>query len=103
MVMAKHCLISPEFRKFTLFLLAVSPVIFYFLPSDKIYYGHSVCLFRNLFGIECYGCGMVRALYSAIHLNITESISYNPMVIIVAPLLFYVWSKTLYIGIKSRN
>lgn len=103
MVMAKHWSTGPEFRKFTLILLAVSPVIFFFWPSEEIYNGHSVCLFRNLLGIECYGCGMVRALYSAIHLNFSESLSYNPFVVIVAPLLFYVWSKTLYIGIKSGN
>lgn len=101
MDMAKHWSTSPGFKKLWLILLAASPVVFYFWPSDEIYNGHSVCLFRNLLGIECYGCGMVRSLYSAIHLNFADSFSYNPLVVIVAPLLFHVWSKTLYIGIKS--
>jgi hypothetical protein len=46
-----------------------------------------VCAFRNLLGVECFGCGMTRALSAAAHGHLKEAISLNEGVLVVAPLL----------------
>ncbi|MEI6050540.1 MAG: DUF2752 domain-containing protein [Bacteroidota bacterium] len=56
---------------------------------------HSICLFKNLTGYECYGCGMTRAVLSAIHLQFENAFHYNKLFLIVLPLLIYIWGKTL--------
>lgn len=101
MVMIRYWLIKRGYKVTFLLFLAVAPVVFFFWPSEYIFNGHSICLFRNVLGTECYGCGMVRALYSALHLRFAESVTYNILVIIVGPLLLFVWGKRLYRGIKS--
>lgn len=62
---------------------------------ERILHGRSVCLFRNLFGTECYGCGMTRALFSLLHLDFAGAWHYHRMVFIVAPLLCYLYIKEI--------
>lgn len=45
----------------------------------------SVCLFRTLWGIECLGCGMTRAMVSVMHMDFSRALSYNRLVILVFP------------------
>jgi hypothetical protein len=45
----------------------------------------SVCLSRNLFGLECFGCGMTRALAAAAHGRIADAMTLNAGVVVVAP------------------
>ncbi|MBI3469821.1 MAG: DUF2752 domain-containing protein, partial [Candidatus Solibacter usitatus] len=37
------------------------------LPTAAIAQGPSVCLIRRLIGIECFGCGMTRAVSALLH------------------------------------
>ena len=37
------------------------------------------CLFKYFFGISCPGCGMSRAMLSAIRLDFTSAFSHHPM------------------------
>ena len=43
--------------------------------------------------IDNQGCGMTRALFSLLHLDFTAAWNYNRLVIIVAPLLLYLYVK----------
>lgn len=43
------------------------------------YYMHFPCIYLTLFGVPCPGCGMTRALVSAVHLNVTEAAAFHPM------------------------
>ncbi|MFR6415458.1 MULTISPECIES: DUF2752 domain-containing protein [Alistipes] len=72
------------------------PLIVYIIPSRYIFDGHSICIFKNLWGIECWGCGMTRAIVSAMHLHFRDAYLYNQLVIIVFPLLLYLWIKEIY-------
>ncbi|TAL40628.1 MAG: DUF2752 domain-containing protein [Methylovulum sp.] len=71
------------------------PVVLYFMPLDWLINQHSICLFKNITGNECYGCGMTRALLSAIHFQFENAFHYNKLFLIVLPLLIYIWAKTL--------
>jgi len=46
-----------------------------------------LCLFRNLAGWECPGCGMTRAVLSLLRGDLATALHYNRMVALVFPLL----------------
>ena len=77
------------------------PVVLYMIPTEWIMQGHSICLFRNLFGSQCYGCGMTRAIFSLLHADFQAAWEYNRLVVIVAPLLFYLYIKKVIFSIKA--
>lgn len=81
--------------------LAVQPMVLYAVPVKWLDANHSICLFKNLFGHECYGCGITRAVISVIQLNFVEAYQYNRLIIIVFPLLLYVWITTLGKNLKQ--
>lgn len=84
---------SSTSAKIRLACLLALPAALWCIPAERIMHGHSVCLFRNLFGTECYGCGMTRALFSLLHLDFGAAWEYNRLVVIVAPLLAYLYVK----------
>lgn len=71
------------------------PVILFFIPVSSIAEFHSICLFKNITGIECYGCGMTRAILSALHFQFNTAFQFNKLFIIVYPLLIFIWIKAL--------
>ena len=82
-------------------VVAVLPLVAYLVPEGWIMQGHSICLVHNLFGVECWGCGMTRALYSLMHLRFADAWHLNRAVVIVAPLLAYVWIKWVVRLVKT--
>ncbi|WP_418991311.1 DUF2752 domain-containing protein [Alistipes sp.] len=83
-----------------LFLLAF-PVLLYCIPQRLVFGGPTVCLFRNLFGTECYGCGMTRALFSLLHFDLSAAWSYNRLVVVVAPLLAWLYLKEVVGAVRA--
>jgi hypothetical protein len=71
------------------------PVILYFIPINWFTGQHSVCIFKNIWRHDCYGCGMTRAIISAIQFDFAAAYNYNKIFVIVLPLLIYIWIKTL--------
>ena len=55
----------------------------------------SICFFRLLIGIPCPGCGMTRALCSALHLNFEKAFLFHPLWPLVPPAAVYVLYKAL--------
>ena len=76
--------------------LLLLPILFYFIPVSKLNGQHTICLFKNITGYECYGCGMTRAVLSVLHFDFHTAFCYNRLVVFVFPLLVYVWAKTIY-------
>lgn len=66
-------------------------------------HGVVFCLSRWLLGIECYACGLTRAVQHAIHLDFKVAYEFNKLVVIVLPLLIFVWGKQLLVHWKNRN
>ena len=45
------------------------------------------CMFRQLSGLECPGCGSQRAIHALLHGHISEAWSYNALLLIEMPLI----------------
>ena len=84
-------------------VVAVLPLVAYLVPERWIMQGHSICLVYNLFGVECWGCGMTRALYSVAHLDFVAAWEFNHLVVVVAPVLAWLWVKWIYKLTKQMN
>ena len=82
------------------------PVIFCIAVKLSVNYSpHSLCLFKNFTGHECWGCGMTRAFNALLNLDFKRAYAFNPRVVIVAPLMVYIWLETLikYVKHKKNN
>lgn len=58
-------------------------VVFFFDPQQ--YHFYPVCLFHQVTGWECPGCGGLRATHQLLHGNIVAAWRFNPMVVLLAP------------------
>lgn len=86
----------PKFLRIFLFLALVSlPVALAVAPVSFFAAGHSLCLVKNLFHLPCPGCGMTRALSCVLHGRFLEAYYFNPLVIMLFPLLSFIWIKTV--------
>ncbi|CEN43403.1 conserved hypothetical protein [Capnocytophaga canis] len=85
-------------------VVVTTPIVLMFLPADYFDRGQSVCLSKTLAGIECWGCGLTRAIMHFIHFEFEEAWMFNKLVVIVVPLLFVVWVRSLFslLGVKSK-
>jgi len=91
-------------KRLLLTLYFIFPIVLYTVPLDWLNKQHTICLVKNIFGVNCFGCGITRAVISGVQLDFFKAIEYNKMVVIVLPMLIYVWYtrlKTLFQGIKS--
>ena len=74
--------------------VALLPLALYFIPRESFFtHQHTLCLVHNLTGAECWGCGMARALMSLMYLDFDAAWDYHRGVVVVAPLLAWLWVK----------
>lgn len=78
-----------------LFVTALIPVVLYVIPMESICNGNTICVFTNIFGVECWGCGITRAIFSALHFRFYDAWEYNPLFVVVLPLLLFFWMRTV--------
>jgi len=87
--------------------LLIFPILLWLLPGDFFDYGDTVlCPSRLLFDIECFGCGMTRAIMHAHHFEFDDAVYYNTGSLLVYPGLIFVWCLWVYRAykrIKSLN
>ena len=83
-----------------LVLLILIPITLIILPANFFDNGKSVCLSVMLLDIECYGCGITRAIMHLIHFDLEEVLYYNILSFIVLPILIYTWQDLLRGTIK---
>lgn len=81
--------------------LVFFPILFYLVPLNWLNEQHSICLIKNIFGVECFGCGITRAIISAIQFDLKSAFHYNHLIIIVLPIFIYVWIKMVIETIKQ--
>jgi hypothetical protein len=108
MVMVKWLLTSRDLRqtiiiyKLYIALLAILPFSLYLIPKRFIFdNGLTFCLIKNIFGIECYGCGITRSIFSILYLDFGSAYDYNKLVFLVFPILVYLWIRLIAIKVKE--
>lgn len=69
----------------------IAPLVLLLLPADFFDTGESVCLSVQLFDMQCYGCGMTRAIQHLIHFDFHEAYTYNKLSFVVVVVLLVVW------------
>lgn len=88
-----------EFRGILKAILAILAILVLMLiPASLFDAFPSICLFRNLSGAQCPGCGMTRAIVCVLHGDLGHAMQYNGLVVIVFPLLCYLFLKEVTSG-----
>ncbi|MFK7936128.1 MAG: DUF2752 domain-containing protein [Saprospiraceae bacterium] len=83
-----------------LLALLVFPFILWLMPAD--YFdgdGMILCPSRLFFDLECFSCGMTRAIMHFHHFDFEEAIYYNTLVLFFYPaliLIWFVWTKSAW-------
>lgn len=83
-------------RKIRIWATFLAPFLLWLLPASFFDDGESVCLSVQLAGMECYACGMTRAVMHFIHFEFAAAWDFNKIVFIVMPIFFLVWVKSIY-------
>ncbi len=82
--------VAPETKKkigIVVFLfLTIAFISLVILPADYFDQGRATCISVIMFDIECYGCGMTRAIQHLIHLDFQSAWTFNKLSFIVFPL-----------------
>lgn len=76
--------------------LLLFPIILWLLPATFFDKGQSLCLSKAIFDVECFFCGMTRAVMHLHHLDLEEAIYYNLLVLLVYPVLVILWGYWVY-------
>lgn len=79
----------------TLFLLFCCFILLLFLPATYFDKGQALCLSKRFLNVECYGCGMTRAIQHLIHLDFKGAAHFNKLSFIVLPLIIFAITKDL--------
>jgi len=95
--------IGQGYKRYNWLLILIAPLLLYLIPNNAVFNGTSVCIFKNVFGFECYGCGMTRAIFSLMYLDFSGAYNYNHLVVIVAPILIYIWIKSISVRLNNRK
>lgn len=77
-----------------LLIVGISFIIFYSIvdPSTSIFVPK--CLFHELTGYKCIGCGNQRAIYALLHGNFQEALRMNLFIVLLFPVvLLYLFAE----------
>jgi hypothetical protein len=76
-----------------LIALVLFPIVLWLMPSDFFdNTGFEICPSKLFFDVECFGCGMTRAVMHMHHLDWMNAIFYyNYGIVIVYPALIILW------------
>jgi len=84
-------------------LLIYIPITTLIITHIGIKNGQTICLFNNILGVNCIGCGITKSIIALINGEFQQSINYNYNVIIILPLLLFIWLKQFFISITKVN
>ncbi len=76
-------------------VIIVLPAILLLLPGDFFDRGPVLCPSKRFLDLECPGCGLTRATQHFLHGEWEVALAYNPLVVIVVPILGIVWVRQL--------
>jgi len=82
-----------------------APAVLFMYPQESLtgLSGRSLCVFKNLTGRPCPGCGMTRAFVSIAHGDISTAWSYNKASFAAFPLACWLWLVFCYKTFKDAR
>lgn len=81
-------------------ILIVSPIILRYITLNDLEKAPTLCVWKNITGKDCWGCGTSRAIVSVLHLDFKQAYNFNKRIVIVFPILVYLWFKWMYQNIR---
>ena len=78
-------------------LYTAAAIYFLCTSTQAVENGPSLCLFRNLFGVECLTCGVTRGVSSFFHGAFLDAWEYNPLTYAVLALYFLLIVSDLFL------
>ncbi len=64
-------------------------MLYFFSPTEHRFYPR--CVFHVVTGLECPGCGTLRAAHSLLHGDFATAFRLNPLVFVLLPLAGLTW------------
>jgi drug/metabolite transporter (DMT)-like permease len=82
-------------------VLGCAALLFFFNPLQHGFYPR--CALHSLTGLQCPGCGGLRATHQLLHGNLSEALKLNALVVVGLPFLAWgVWRELAGGGLKLR-
>lgn len=76
-------------------------LLFRFNPAQHGFYPH--CVFHAVTGLQCPGCGGLRAVHQLLHGNLVAAAHFNVLVVIAFPLgIWAAWRELTGAGLSLR-
>ncbi len=95
---------SPWIQWTWLVLLLLTPIVLWILPADFFDNGEIImCPSRAFFDIECFGCGMTRAVMHLHHWELPDAMYFNRGSALVYPGLIITWGIWTFKAAQSLN
>lgn len=79
-----------KYSKMKLILILISFLIIYFILNELLDVGIP-CLFYEITGYYCPGCGITRVLFSLLKLDFYQAFRYNPLIFILIIITGIYW------------
>jgi hypothetical protein len=76
--------------------------VIYLKVVIPVFHIHIPCIFSEVTGLDCPGCGMTRAVLSLLDLNIHQAFRYNMLLFVLTP-LYLVYSLLTRKGYKRSG
>ena len=81
--------------------LAAGSVLFLFDPAEYGFY--PVCLFHKLTGLNCPGCGGLRALHQLAHGHLAQAFHLNPLLVLSLPIVLWLLTRQILGQAEKRS
>lgn len=69
-------------------------ILYSYPPTEYTFYPG--CMLRWLTGLHCPGCGGTRAAHALLHGDLAQAFAYNPLLVLMSPLLLYSCCRVSY-------
>lgn len=89
-------------KKIIVILSLIILILLYKIINEKYNIGIP-CLFHEITKFYCPGCGITRALFAIIELDIKTALRCNLLIFILLPFLFIYMINYIYLSIKKIN